>query len=89
VLSQEQKDAVLAALTPLPAPRNPKCFCGICQEGDGGQYVLFQPCGHYFHEGCARQVLAVNSTCPECGKRVWFADKTFYVPMSIEEEKKQ
>jgi hypothetical protein len=87
-LSPERKDAVMAALNPLPLPRNPECFCGICQEHDGGQYVLCEPCGHYFHKGCAQRVLAVNHECPTCHARVEFAEKTFSVSAQVEEEKK-
>jgi hypothetical protein len=88
---QVRKEAVRAALNPLPIPRNPKGFCDFCKKYSGGQFILCEPCGHYFHEGCVRQhVFAENHyECPTCHAPIFFAEKTFYVPMSGVEEKKE
>ncbi|GBF93711.1 hypothetical protein Rsub_06814 [Raphidocelis subcapitata] len=41
--------------------------CAVCTEPLGAsQRALGFPCGHEFHEGCAKPWLAGHSTCPTC-----------------------
>jgi ankyrin repeat protein len=87
-LAPVQKTNLLAALLKkLPLPTNPERFCNICQEHDGGEYVLFEPCGHYFHANCARNYLEVSQQCPICHQPVVFSEQTFTIKNPQEERK--
>jgi len=51
-------------------PRRPPILPTHPAEFEAGEGVKVLPCGHFYHDGCADQWLAINRACPVCGKDI-------------------